>query len=429
MTYPIWVLSGSELIAISKLANIPAKERPLVKCPSCRQTVTPKLGNKNVHHFAHRPGSLCELNNSETALHFNTKIHIFIELRKGNRLFVNVPCKGNFCETYRDVTILENWDSVDIELGLGSFRPDITLIRNSKPIGVIEIYATHKMSQEKIDFLSNIGVPHFEIEASEDIYNSSTSWDISKPLPISTRHEAFSNNSWECDNCKNRKEELRQQRIKEFENRVENHAYKMVDYYYSSGKKYRQVYYIKFKYINGILAKAFLQDSKGKIYLSINSPINKDTIQIFNIKVKGFISSRSKANNYACELTNWTLWTFFHKPHPTNTYLYPFSYEWDSINRLWKKIPPSSHVAAQHLLRNANIVSRYLLSVIPEMFTNNNDIGILLNSMSDHFESNDVDLGIGCLRNIRTLSPHTYDEIINILKKRFSDVELQALFS
>jgi competence CoiA-like predicted nuclease len=75
------VVNGQER-KVSDFEGIRAKLRPLATCPQCERHVTLKLGDKVVHHAAHRPGDLCSATRPETALHLITKFHLAAELRR-----------------------------------------------------------------------------------------------------------------------------------------------------------------------------------------------------------------------------------------------------------------------------------------------------------------------------------------------------------
>jgi competence protein CoiA len=50
-------------------------------CPKCNDTVVLKQGNIRVHHFAHRPDSICEYGTGETPAHLRAKFILAASLR------------------------------------------------------------------------------------------------------------------------------------------------------------------------------------------------------------------------------------------------------------------------------------------------------------------------------------------------------------
>jgi hypothetical protein len=64
---------------------------------------------------------------------------------------------------------LTGWDRVEVEHSVDSLRPDITLFRNGVPIGVIEIFVTHEVDNEKSARLDKMELPWIEVKASNDV--------------------------------------------------------------------------------------------------------------------------------------------------------------------------------------------------------------------------------------------------------------------
>lgn len=50
-------------------ANVGMERKADYRCPECRDNVIPKLGVKNVPHFAHHPGTECSYGDGETVWH------------------------------------------------------------------------------------------------------------------------------------------------------------------------------------------------------------------------------------------------------------------------------------------------------------------------------------------------------------------------
>ena len=195
-----YVLVAGEIRHVSEFSHLPPAERPPALCPACDEGVIMHLGQVYAHHYQHRPGSACALTNPETALHYNSKIYIYNELRKGGALSVPWPCSGwtaprvgRFHErrmpcmshTGRTVERFFEWTSVEVEKYVGTHKPDIVLYRDGLPVGAVEVFATHAVDERKAEALQALGVPWAEVRASDIHFSASSlrAWKLSKPLP------------------------------------------------------------------------------------------------------------------------------------------------------------------------------------------------------------------------------------------------------
>ena len=93
---------------------------------------------------------------------YRQKLEQFRKLQKGFWLFFDKCCGqcegGSFVEN-----ILKDVTAVEQESDYGPYRPDIVLRRGTAPARIIEIVATSRPSQEKIDYFMAQGVDLFEI--------------------------------------------------------------------------------------------------------------------------------------------------------------------------------------------------------------------------------------------------------------------------
>lgn len=223
---------GDEIHFVSDFAHLAPKQRPFSICPECELPLTLKLGSsgKVAHHAAHQSDNkLCSLTNPESALHFNTKMYICDELKKGNKLFLKQSCAGwtlpftragqteikrpCFSQKFNKYLWLENWDDVQIEKAVSATRPDIVLYRESKPIGAIEIFVTHAVDENKKAILKDAGVQWAEVKAEGESFDESFvdwaeeyadefdefSWKIDKPLAYENCFPMAE--SWTCESC------------------------------------------------------------------------------------------------------------------------------------------------------------------------------------------------------------------------------------
>lgn len=223
---------GDEIRLVSDFAHLTPKARPFSICPECEQPLTLKLGSsgKVAHHAAHQSDNrLCSLTNPESALHFNTKIYIYNELKKGSKLFLKQCCTGwtlpftktgqteikrsCFSQKFKKYLWLENWDEVWIEKAVSASRPDIVLYREGVAIGAIEIFVTHAVDEHKKAVSKDAGVQWVEIKAEGESFDESFvdwaeeyadefnefSWKIDKPLAF---EKCFPMPEiWTCESC------------------------------------------------------------------------------------------------------------------------------------------------------------------------------------------------------------------------------------
>ena len=79
---PQWVKVNDQIRRVSDYAHLPPSLRPKVRCPLCLEPVIMKLGQVKFHHYAHQPDRICVATQPETALHLNTKFHIYEQLER-----------------------------------------------------------------------------------------------------------------------------------------------------------------------------------------------------------------------------------------------------------------------------------------------------------------------------------------------------------
>jgi predicted RNA-binding Zn-ribbon protein involved in translation (DUF1610 family) len=158
---PQYVLYNEEYVNISTFADIPPKDRPEVYCPQCKEPVILKLGEIRKYHFAHYGDSNCSWS-AESVLHFNSKIELAKAIQNAKEIRSMSLCRR--CRKYYRVgdeylslspfeVKLEEIISIE---NVGTFRTDISVYggEGCQPMW-IEIYVTHEMTKEKIDFYNN----------------------------------------------------------------------------------------------------------------------------------------------------------------------------------------------------------------------------------------------------------------------------------
>jgi len=147
-------------------------------CIGCGKELIAKLGNKNEHHFAHKPNE--ENCNSETYLHELSKKVLFEHLllcKNSNKQFFITLNKEKclysddlYCEllkTQETYDLLKYYNDIYLEKFVREYKPDILLTNNKDNNLFIEIVVTHESTDEKK--LNNKIIEIF-IENETDIY-------------------------------------------------------------------------------------------------------------------------------------------------------------------------------------------------------------------------------------------------------------------
>jgi hypothetical protein len=227
-----WVLIEEQLHHVSEFADTPSRERPTALCPICRESVRMKLGTVLVHHCAHMPGSTCIASVGETAVHLNSKLHIYTQLLKADKLNISRKCVS--CSNTHETIWARNWDDVHLEYSVGSRRPDIALLKEGKVIGAIEVCVSHAIDPDKADFFKVHEIRWIEVRGSPSLYVGREQWHISKPLSIGQIGPDVKD--WMCETClekipkdaeeriKLRQAQLRKENKKYWKNRAQEQA-------------------------------------------------------------------------------------------------------------------------------------------------------------------------------------------------------------
>jgi hypothetical protein len=230
-------LVDGELRSVSVFSDLPPQLRPHCFCPICKGQVVLKLGEsgKMIHHAAHKPGdgTGCYLSAPEGALHFNTKMFIAEQLRKGKRLLVQQKCASQSyrwpCESYLPKLWQSDWDQIEVEYRMASTRPDIVLLKSGNPVAAIEVCVSHEIDELKVEKLKQLDISWLEVKADGSVFDQRSAhcdieeisngigWDINKPLAykrISPMSEPWT--CWKCLNeAKQRNKERARAQIRE----------------------------------------------------------------------------------------------------------------------------------------------------------------------------------------------------------------------
>lgn len=341
-----WVLYEGGLHHVSEFANLAPEKRPDVTCPVCQRPVTMKLGNIREHHVAHQPEAICAATQPETALHLNVKYHLFRQLQTAKQLLITQQCRGSMphgfqmpCDNTRIIPYYHDWDSVEVEQRFGSYILDIGIIKNGQTIGGLEVRVTHSVEDEKASFLSQSGVAWVEFLGTVDFYSPPTAWTPSQPIqPIRFNDAADIVAPWQCDECRQNEEETRkrleqQARKDEYKKQLHTLVMRVTDFYWRSGKKYRELFQITQRVIDGKVVEAWLADDKfKKIQVVTGAAAQNCTPLLEQAYTKHIASIRNAIIDSPMVWQSWP--ERFHPKMVWDEGLFPYRYTW--VNNQWK---------------------------------------------------------------------------------------------
>lgn len=150
-------------------------------CPGCQSKLTPVLSKSRAKHFRHDNKDNCS---SETHLHNLAKRHFYnyykSALRDGTPIYLKQERKLR-CTSYIKVTkqscnfgkeavrhdITRYFDSCELEVAHGNFRPDVLLKSPKNEVMYIEIAVSHPCEQRKIE--SGSRIVEFVITSEDDL--------------------------------------------------------------------------------------------------------------------------------------------------------------------------------------------------------------------------------------------------------------------
>ncbi|MBN8637371.1 MAG: hypothetical protein J0M07_18745 [Anaerolineae bacterium] len=326
-----WVLVEGALCNVSDFSSLPPEERPVAYCPICERQVILKLGQKRIHHYAHRPEDTCPAANPETALHLNCKFHLYHQLLTARVLFVSSRCQR--CSRTKPVPWKKDWDNVKVEYRLDSLRPDIALLKGEQVIGALEVFVTHAVNGEKIQKLRAQGVDWIEISAAETFYEEPDAWTPKRALdPI---HIAPELPNWICSECQKTLE--REQYQRDHPRRI---VYaKMVDFYYSSGKKFRNVFYVKDELAYGERVRLWVEDANRRVIVEEKAPITSVSQKRLSAAFQSKLDEMIKTAAVVDQPMKWVRWESGHKFVARDLDNFPFRYAWNENRRKWVQQP------------------------------------------------------------------------------------------
>lgn len=290
-----WVFIDNKLTYISEFAHLKASKRPPALCPVCSRPVTMKLGPERIDHFAHQPGDECATLHPETALHINAKYHIYRELRSMRTRSLTAQDHCRTCRATRDYVLLANWDDVEVEKRIEVQRPDLVLVKNGLSIGAIEVFVTHPTARDKAEYLHLLGIPVIEVLGIAVLPLESAAWCSEQPLPVHWQYPERA--QWQCDGCVRRNasqkritEALQKRKAREQEYKKHNSVkvlrIKIVDFFYPSGGKYRELFLIEHRIRNDQEVELWLKKGiwldKRTVLAHEDAPITQESKERLN---------------------------------------------------------------------------------------------------------------------------------------------------
>lgn len=350
---PIWVVVKGVLKNVSEFTELTPQKRPEVFCPLCQRLVTLKLGKQRAHHYAHQPEDYCASSNPETALHLNTKFYIYTQLLTAQKIYLEEKCLNQYCKNSYKNLWLQNWDKVEIEFYTDNYKPDIAILSNHKVIAAIEVVVTHPVDEVKAEYFKKNNISWIEIDGDESVYSGDNPWTPEQPLygcRLFPRKRGRI-----CQGCKAEQERLaaqaEQERLAaqaererlaaqaEYNrlNYTEILAAKLVDVYFSSGKKYREMIFLGKSVENGVCTKLWVRDREYSI-IAFEKGRSLDLVettrklnQILDRHWLGYINKRAIVDKFM----KWRRWIPGQKFFPGDIRQFPFRYEWDYCSEKW----------------------------------------------------------------------------------------------
>ena len=326
-----WLEVDGAIVHVQTLAHLPVRQRPLARCPVCEKPVTLKLGRILVPHYAHRPEDDCASSSGESALHLNTKFHLYDVLRRTATLSVVERCSGGrfgWCSNSRGSVWQRDWDEVMVEKGLGSVRPDLLLLRSGSPIAAVEVFATHAVDEAKRGVLASLGIPWIEVQAQPALYEGE-GWNGVEPLAVRDRHP--SQETWHCREHLEEVERMRRAAL------CRTLRVRIVDYFFLGGGFYRDVFLISAYIPDGrkaALVWAHCIDT-NKFQLTDNNPTRERTLPRLAKGVEAWLEAKRRCGVIVDSPMGWMRPDWLQSPQLLDFQQYPARYRWSPGKREW----------------------------------------------------------------------------------------------
>ena len=341
VTKPRWVIVNGILRNVSDFEGPDQGNRPQSFCPVCGDVVILKLGGLRAHHYAHKPDVNCVATKPETALHLNVKYYLYDQLLKADRIMVEQRCSRG-CGKAREIVWLQGWDNVKVEHSLGSIRPDVVLLQAAESVGALEVLVSHRVSMEKASYFYQNNILGLELLAGEEIYVGDDRWTPDRPLPF---HRLFpSLPAWMCDECyehqRKRENQARlaeEQAIYKKNNHTQAIEARLVDFYFKTGKKYREVFYLSEIVADGKREGIWVSDREWKVIFR-DVPPSDASLEKLHQDLENDLAEQAMNGTIVDIYTDWQPWIPGRKIAPQNFNLYPFRFSWDQEKEEWIRV-------------------------------------------------------------------------------------------
>ncbi len=141
-------------------------------CPHCNSVLIARLGNTNVHHFAHR--------NEDCTFALETALHFFAKQVLEETKYICLPEVEYIWHGRKTVLYPESsfyFDTVAVERRIGTIIPDIVLRKGNSEL-IIEIKVTHEIDSDKFDKIFSLDISTVEIDLSSFLSSSFSNVDV-----------------------------------------------------------------------------------------------------------------------------------------------------------------------------------------------------------------------------------------------------------
>ena len=136
-------------------------------CPQCETEIIFKKGEIRQPHFAHKANTDCT---PEGVLHAVVKNQLAWRIHIQDALIaLQQYCAEKKCNNIVNLSRIKYtaFDNVQVEYMLpdSRYRADIALLLDNKVVGIIEIFSTSRVKEQKWDYLTEQGIYCLEIDA------------------------------------------------------------------------------------------------------------------------------------------------------------------------------------------------------------------------------------------------------------------------
>jgi len=210
-----------------------------------------------------------------------------------------------------------------VEHSLGARKPDITLLRGGRPIGAIEVFATHRVDDQKAADLSALGVPWLEVRAEPEIISLEKPWTL--PSALTCLRQGVEQ-PWLCRRCETPVAETSAPPY----TRERVVGYNCIDRYFQNGDRDRLTFLVIEKHVDDLVVGRVLRHVDASI-----RPIAQASAPITEQKRKR-LDEAFKAELRRLSLhTSTVLRHGWRRGYPQGVKKVAFSLRWDEERKRW----------------------------------------------------------------------------------------------